>query len=129
MRRFFHIALLTAVLLAGCRKEEPLSYVGRWEYLDSEPDLGPAYSASYLEVKKNWDYSFYDAPSGKTVSGTWEDFVNDGLTVTMTPAAKYDFPSITFKLTRLKDNLMVVETSDVGTGNPTTIRFSRVGGY
>jgi hypothetical protein len=129
MRRIFHIVLLTVILLGGCRKEEPLSYVGRWEYLDSEPDLGPDYADSYLVIAKDFDYHFFDAPSGKTIKGTWEDFSNEGLTITLTPGAGYDFPVISFKLTRLKDNLMVVETWDVGEGDPTTIRFSRVGGY
>ena len=129
MRRIFHIVLLTVILLGGCRKQEPLSYVGRWEYLDSEPDLGPDYADSYLVIAKDFDYHFFDAPSGKTIKGTWEDFSNEGLTITLTPGAGYDFPVISFKLTRLKDNLMVVETWDVGEGDPTTIRFSRVGGY
>lgn len=127
--RILHILLLALFLFSGCSKEETPSYVGRWEYLDSDPDLGPAYKESYLEVQKNWNFTFYDAPSGKTVSGTPDDFTNEGLTITMTPAPKYDFPTITFKLTRLKDNLMEVETEDVGEGHPTTIHFSRVGGY
>lgn len=124
------LAVLFALLLpAGCKKDETPSYVGRWEYLDSTPDLGPAYAQSYLVIAKDFDYIFFDAPSGKTVKGTWEDFSNEGLTITLTPGADYDFPVITFKLTRLKDNLMVVETWDVGEGDPTTIRFSRVSGY
>ena len=129
MKKKLTILLFTALALAGCRKEEPRSYVGTWNYLDSTPDLGPAYEDSWVKVDKNYNYSFYDAPSGKTVEGTYEDFAYEGLTITLTPAAEYGFPSITFKLTRLKDDLMVVETSDVGEGDPTTIRFSRVSVY
>lgn len=129
MKNFPHILLLILLLASGCRKEETPSYVGRWEYLDSQPDLGPAYAQSWFTVTKNMDYSFYDAPSGKTVEGTWEDFLHEGLTITLTPAEEYDFPSFTFKLTRLKDNLMEIETTDIGEGDPTTIHFSRVSGY
>ena len=129
MKKWLIVFLFAALALAGCRKEEPLSYVGTWNYLDSTPDLGPAYADSWVTVEKNYDYKFYDAPSGKTVEGTWEDYHHEGLTITLTPAQEYDFPPFTFKLTRLKDDLMVVETYDLGEGDPTTIRFSRVREY
>ena len=129
MKKWLIILFMTALALAGCRKEEPRSYEGTWTYLDSTPDLGPAYAESWVKVDRDYNYSFYDAPSGKTVEGTYNDFAYEGLTVTMTPPAKYEFPSFNFKLTRLKDDLMVVETYDLGEGNPTTIRFSRVSVY
>lgn len=129
MKKFLHILLPVLLLAAGCRKEETPSYVGRWEYLDSQPDLGPAYSQSWFTVSKYMDYSFYDVQSGKTVEGTREDFLHEGLTITLVPAEEYGFPPLTFKLTRLKDNLMEIETTDIGEGNPTTIRFSRVSEY
>ena len=129
MKKWLIILLLSTLVFAGCRKEEPLSYVGTWNYLDSTPDLGPAYADSWVTVEKNYDYKFYDAPSGKTVEGTYRDFAHEGLTITLTPAAEYEFPCFTFKLTRLKDDLMVVETYDLGEGDPTTIRFSRVSVY
>ncbi|MBR4775624.1 MAG: hypothetical protein IK008_05965 [Bacteroidales bacterium] len=129
MKKWLIILCFAALAFAGCRKEEPRSYQGTWNYLDSTPDLGPAYADSWVKVDKNYNYSFYDAPSGKTVEGGNQDFTYEGLNITLSPAAKYEFPSFTFKLTRLKDDLMVVETYDLGEGNPTTIRFSRVSVY
>lgn len=132
--KIFHIFCRSVLLLAaasllsfaGCSKQEVPSYVGKWVYLDSTPDLGPLYSESYVRLNKDWDYLFYDGPSGKKVEGSWEDFSNDGLTITLSPAPEYDFPPVKAKLLRLKDNLMVIETESLGDGTLTTIRFSRV---
>lgn len=115
------------VFFSGCEEDHVPSYVGKWVYLDSEPDLGEAYRESYVIVTKEFDYIFYDAPSGTTVKGTRNDFTHKGFTVTLTPAEIYGSQSYTAYLKYLKNNLMVVETSSVN-GELTTIRFSRLEG-
>lgn len=126
-------SLISAILLSGCfiftgcEDDHVPSYVGKWVYLDSEPELGEAYRESYVIVTKEFDYIFFDAPSGLTVRGTRDDFTHKGFTVTLTPNASYGSPSYTAYLKYLKNNLMVVETSSVN-GELTTIRFSRLEG-
>ena len=120
-------ALIAVTITTSCEEEHVPSYVGTWVYLDSEPDLGEAYKESYVTVTKDFDYIFYDAPSGTTVKGTRDDFSHKGFTITLTPDEKYGSQAYVAYLRYLKNNLMVVETSSVN-GELTTIRFSRLEG-
>ena len=129
MRRLLRLSalLLAALLLAACEPDEVPSYVGKWQYAGSDPDLGPGYAESYVEVDRRWIFTFYDAPSGQTFSGTSENLSHDGLTITMTVSNDSGTRSYVATMQYLKDDKMVVQTASVN-GTPTVIRFTRVPG-
>lgn len=125
-RRSGILALLCALFLAAaCIPYEVPSYVGEWRYESSEPDLGPAYADSWVRVDKDWNYLFYDAPTGQRFTGEGKDFSHDGLTVILTTANDSGTRVYEAELQFLKDDKMVVKTSSVN-GVPTVIRFYRV---
>ena len=128
MRRLSGIlALLCALFLAAaCVPYEIPSYVGEWRYESSEPDLGPGYADSWVQVDKDWNYTFYDAPTGQQFSGSGKDFSHaEGLTVILTTTNDSGTRVYEAELQFLKDDKMVVKTSSVN-GVPTVIRFKRV---
>ena len=128
MRRFFHLlALLCALfLLAACYEYEVPSYVGEWRYESSEPDLGPEYAGSWVRVDKNWNYLFFDAPSGQRFSGDGTDFTHgEGLVITLTTTNDSETRVYEVELQYLKEGRMKVKTSSVN-GVPTVIHFYRV---
>jgi len=123
----FHLfaALSCLVLLLGsCRQEEIPSYVGTWHYAGSTPELGEAYSGSWVELDRRWNYTFYDAPSGQSFSGTAEDFQHDGMVITLTASNELGTRTYVATLKYLKEDLMKVESSSVN-GTMTEIRFTR----
>ena len=129
MRNAFRIlfagVLLACLLpLASCEREEVPSYVGTWLYASSEPDLGPAYAGSYVTVDKKWNYTYYDAPSGRLVSGEASDFTHDGLVITLTSQTEDGPVTYVAELQYLKEDKMIVQTESVN-GTPTRIVFVR----
>ncbi|MCR4860175.1 MAG: hypothetical protein K5910_05895 [Bacteroidales bacterium] len=118
------LAIFLGIFLPACQPEEVPSYVGKWLYSGSEPDLGDDYDGSYVIVDRLWEYSFYDAPSGQTFSGTGRDFVHEGLQITLTASNDYETRIYVVQLQFLKEDRMVVQTASVN-GTPTEIRFTR----
>ncbi|MBQ7222454.1 MAG: hypothetical protein IJS02_03190 [Bacteroidales bacterium] len=126
MRRLANIAaiMVSVISLAGCEKEYVPSYVGTWLYVSSEPALDPAYNESYVVVKSNWDYSYFDSSTNETFSGDYNDYKYEGTTITLTSRGENETRVYVVVLKRLKEGRMVVETSSVN-GTLTTIEFSR----
>ncbi len=114
--------MLTAV--AACNEEGPLSYVGKWNYDHSEPGLSDEYMGSWVRVRENMDYRFYDSRTGSTFSGTGADYEHSGMNVVLHASNEEESRTYEVKLTRLKDGVMVVETSSVN-GEMTEITFIR----
>lgn len=124
--RSLFLALLCALLLpAACVPYEIPSYMGEWRYESSEPDLGPEYADSWVRVDEDWNYLFYDAPSGQRFSGEGKDFSNDGMIIILTTTNESGTRVYEAELQYLKDDKMVVKTSSIN-GVPTVIRFYRV---
>ncbi len=113
-----------SLLAVSCVPYEEPSYVGTWRYESSEPDLGPGYADSYVEVDKKWNYTFYDAPTGQYFSGSGQDFAHDGLTVILTATNDSETRIYEAEMQFLKDDKMIVKTASVN-GTPTVIRFYR----
>lgn len=123
MRKFLVCLLLLAAF--ACTPYEVPSYVGKWVYAKSEPDLGAAYADSWVTVDRQWNYTFYDAPSGQTFSGEANDFSYEGMTITLVTVNETETRTYVAELQFLKDDRMVVKTSSVN-GTPTVIYFTRV---
>ena len=124
-----HAVILTllgalSLLVASCVPYEEPSYVGNWRYESSEPDLGPGYADSYVELDKKWNYTFYDAPTNQYFSGSGQDFTYDGLTVILTATNGSGTRVYEAELQFLKEDKMIVKTTSVN-GTPTVIRFYR----
>lgn len=118
--------LCTLSLLAACIPYEVPSYVGEWHYESSEPDLGPDYAGSWVRVDEDWNYLFYDAPTGQRFTGKGKDFTHGGgLTITLTTTNDSGTRVYEAELQYLKDDKMIVKTASVN-GVPTVIRFYRV---
>ena len=71
--------LMLPAAWAACVKEQTPSYVGMWEYVSSDPDLGDMYKGSYLHILKNGNFSFFDAATQTLYTGTRKDITNEGL--------------------------------------------------
>lgn len=123
MRKFLVCLLLLAAF--ACTPYEVPSYVGKWVYAGSEPELGAAYADSWVTVDRQWNYTFYDAPSGQTFSGEAKDFSYEGMTITLVTVNETETRTYVAELQFLKDDRMVVKTSSVN-GTPTVIYFTRV---
>lgn len=123
MKRILVILILCAALVS-CKKETP-SYVGKWVYVESDPDIGEQYKGSYFEVARNWDYYYYDASTGEEFGGDSGDYEKSGTTsITLTSKRKGKTRVYNVELKRLKDGVMIIETSDI-TGELTSVTFNR----
>jgi len=119
------LCALCALLATACVPYEVPSYVGEWRYESSEPDLGPDYADSFVRVDKDWNYLFYDAPTGQRFTGEAKDFSHDGMVVTLTATNESGTRIYEAELQFLKEDKMIVKTSSVN-GIETVIHFYRV---
>lgn len=121
---FLFLCLFLLAMSTSCRDEGPLSYVGKWNYDHSDPALDQAYQGSWVRVRENMDYRFYDSKTQSTFSGTGADYEHSGLNVTLHTSNGDESRVYEVRLIRLKDGVMVVETASVN-GVMTEITFFR----
>lgn len=114
--------LMLPAAWAACVKEQTPSYVGMWEYVSSDPDLGDMYKGSYLHILRNGNFSFFDAATQTLYTGTRKDITNEGLVLYYRNEKSSEVYSM--ELLRLKEGEMEVRSASVN-GVMTLIRFRR----
>lgn len=122
MRKFIAILLLAA--LSSCTPERKPSYAGMWRYVCSEPDLGPQYKESWVEVDRKWNYFIHDGGTGLDYSGGMTDFSLSGMKVTLSVGEGGSGGVFVSEVLYLKDGFMKVRTDSVN-GILTEIHFRR----
>lgn len=118
---FSLVALLCLLFLFSCeKKEEVFVYQGKWLLEKTEPQIDDSYFRSYIHIKADKSFEFYDSSLEQTVMGRPEHFSMKGLNLTLTDPTTGD--RYLFAVISKKGDILVLRTSVFGGETTLTMR-------
>lgn len=118
---FSIVALLCLLFLFSCeqREEEPI-YLGKWMLEKSEPQIDDSYFQSYIHIREDKSFEFYDSSRELLVTGRPEHFSIKGLKLTLTDPASGE--KYLFTVVSRKGDILILRTSVLGGETTLTMR-------
>lgn len=106
----FLIMLVTFIDISCERdKDEESYFIGKWTIQKAEPPIDEIYYQSYIYIKKDWSFEFYDSSRDQLIAGLPEHLSMKGNNLILTDPLTGE--KLLFVIVSLRQEALILRTS------------------